>query len=103
MEVFSLVLKLLRQVEPTAFVTTHFLDFARSLQDEPPIAGLEFLRVELDEEQLSTYQFVEGVAPTSLAALTAARLGVTFERLSTLLARHSTESTSVEDEIDEAS
>ena len=102
-EVFSLVLKLLRQVRPTAFVTTHFLDFARCLQDEPPIGGLEFLRVELDAEQLSTYQFVEGVAPTSLAALTATRLGVTFERLSSLLARHSTEPPSVEDEIDETS
>ncbi|MEE2776310.1 MAG: hypothetical protein VYE73_06050, partial [Acidobacteriota bacterium] len=43
--------------------------------------ALEFLQVQLDEQQSSTYQFVEGVAPTSLAALTASRLGVTFERL----------------------
>lgn len=84
-EVFALVLKLLRQVNPTAYVTTHFLDFARSLRDDPPIAALEFLRVELDDNQLSTYQFVDGVAPTSLATLTAARLGVTFERLSAIL------------------
>ena len=84
-EVFALVLKLLRQVRPTAFVTTHFLDFASSLKENPPIDGLEFLRVQLDEQQLSTYQFVDGVAPTSLASLTAARLGVTFERLSSLL------------------
>ena len=84
-EVFAMVLRLLRRVEPVAFVTTHFLDFARSLEASPPVEALEFLQVQLDEEQRSTYQFVRGVAPTSLAALTAARLGVTFERLSTLL------------------
>ncbi|HVR29477.1 MAG TPA: DNA mismatch repair protein [Thermoanaerobaculia bacterium] len=85
-EVFAMVLRLLRHVHPTAFVTTHFLDFARSLVEHPPIDGLEFLQVELDAEQSSTYQFVPGVAPTSLAALTAARLGVTFDRLSALIA-----------------
>jgi DNA mismatch repair protein MutS2 len=80
-EVFAMVLRLLRHVRPTAFVTTHFLDFARSIADQPPITGLEFLQVELDAAQSSTYQFVPGVAPTSLAALTAARLGVTYDRL----------------------
>ena len=93
-EVFALVLKLLRQVHPTAFVTTHFLDFARSLRDEPPIEALEFLHVELDEDQMSTYQFVDGVAPTSLATLTAARLGVTFERLSSVLRERNATETS---------
>jgi DNA mismatch repair protein MutS2 len=85
-EVFAMVLRLLRHVRPTAFVTTHFLDFARSLVDDPPVAGLQFLQVELDATQSSTYQFIPGVAPTSLAALTAARLGVTFDRLSALIA-----------------
>ena len=80
-EVFAMVLRLLRQVEPTAFVTTHFLDFARSLRDEPTIEGLEFLQVQVDARLESTYQFERGVAETSLAALTAERLGVTFERL----------------------
>jgi DNA mismatch repair protein MutS2 len=84
-EVFAMVLHLLRRVEPTAFVTTHFLDFARSLEEAPPVPSLEFLQVSLDEDQSSTYQFVPGVAPTSLASLTAARLGVTFERLSALI------------------
>ena len=86
-EVFAMVLRLLRHVRPTAFVTTHFLDFARSIEHDPPIDGLEFLQVELDAGQSSTYQFVPGVAPTSLAALTAARLGVTFDRLSALIAQ----------------
>ena len=85
-EVFAMVLRLLRHMSPTAFVTTHFLDFARTLEHDPPISGLEFLQVELDAGQSSTYQFVPGVAPTSLAALTAARLGVTFERLAALIA-----------------
>lgn len=85
-EVFAMVLQLLRRAEPTAFVTTHFLDFARTLQANPPIAAMEFLQVDLDPQQRSTYQFRTGVADTSLAALTAARLGVTFERLSAMIA-----------------
>lgn len=84
-EVFEMVLRLLRRVEPIAFVTTHFLDYARSLQNGSAIAGLEFLQVEVDDEQRSTYQFQEGVAKTSLAAVTAQRLGVTFERLSRMI------------------
>jgi DNA mismatch repair protein MutS2 len=81
-EVFAMVLRLLRQVQPTAFVTTHFLDFARSLERDPVIPNLELLQAEIDSDSRSTYQFVPGVAETSLAALTAQRLGVTFERLS---------------------
>ncbi len=80
-EVFTLVLQLLRRVDPVAFVTTHFLDHARSLEGNGHVAGLEFLQVVLNEERRSTYQFKSGVAATSLAALTAARLGVTFENL----------------------
>ncbi len=81
-EVFTLVLQLLRRVEPVAYVTTHFLDHARALQENHTELGLEFLQVQLDDERRSTYQFAGGVARTSLAALTAERLGVTFENLS---------------------
>lgn len=81
-EVFTLVLQLLRRVDPVAYVTTHFLDHARSLEENHHELGLEFLQVELDEARRSTYQFIGGVARTSLAALTAERLGVTFENLS---------------------
>ncbi len=80
--VFTLVLQLLRRVQPVAYVTTHFLDHARALQQDHAELGLEFLQVELDDERRSTYQFRGGVARTSLAALTAERLGVTFENLS---------------------
>ncbi|HUP22229.1 MAG TPA: DNA mismatch repair protein [Thermoanaerobaculia bacterium] len=84
-EVFAMVLRLLRRVEPRAFATTHFLDFARTLRDQGAIHGLEFLQVEVDARLESTYQFEPGVAETSLAALTAERLGVTFERLAAKL------------------
>jgi DNA mismatch repair protein MutS2 len=90
-EVFALVLRLLRKVRPTALLTTHFLDFARSLAEAPIVSGLEFCQVEVDERQLSTYQFIPGVAETSLAALTATRLGVTFERLSSMIEAHGAE------------
>ena len=66
-----------------AFITTHFLDIAQNLEDAPPIDDLEFLQVEIDETQSSTFQFNSGVATTSLAVGTARRLGVDFERLST--------------------
>lgn len=84
-EVFSMVLQLLQRVQPRAFVTTHFLDFARNLANQPIIDDLEFLQVQIDEQMVSTYQFETGVAETSLAALTAQRLGVTFERLSSMI------------------
>lgn len=84
-EVFEMVLRLLRDVEPIAFVTTHFLDFARSLQGGRLGGDFEFRQVEVDQQQRSTYQFVDGVAETSLASVTAQRLGVTFERLSEII------------------
>jgi DNA mismatch repair protein MutS2 len=45
------------------------------------VASIDFLQVELDELERPTYRFVPGVAKTSLAAKTAARLGVTREEL----------------------
>ena len=80
-EIISMVLRLLRKLSPYAFITTHFLDIAKNLEDEPPIGDLEFVQVEIDAQQSSTYQFIPGVATTSLAVGTARRLGVDFERL----------------------
>ncbi len=65
-EVFTLVLQLLRRVQPVAYVTTHFLDHARALQQNHAELGLEFLQVQLDDERRSTYQFVDGVAGAEL-------------------------------------
>lgn len=86
-EVFSLVLSLLERLGPLAFISTHFLDYARELERETPIEGLEFLQVEVDSDQKSTYQFVAGVAETSLAAVMARRLGVTYEELAEVIDR----------------
>lgn len=86
-EIFSLVLRLLERLEPIAFVSTHFLEHARRLAEDPPIPHLEFLRVEIDDRRRSTYQFVPGVSNTSLAADVARRLGVSFEELSGLIDR----------------
>lgn len=80
-EIFSMVLRLLRRLHPVAYITTHFLDFAQELERQPPIPGLEFLQVEVADDRTSTYQFVPGVAATSLASTTAERLGVTFDEL----------------------
>ncbi len=80
-EVFALVLRLLERLTPLAFISTHFLDYARELERQPPIGGMEFLQVEVGGGQRSTYQFVPGVAQTSMAAAMAKRLGVTFEEL----------------------
>ena len=82
-----MVLELLREVRPVAFITTHFLDFGRQLAEQPPVGGLQFLQVAMNDDESSTYQFVSGVAPTSLAAATARRLGVDREQLSRLLHR----------------
>ena len=85
-ELFRLVLDLLAELEPVALVSTHFLKLAAALaheRDEPP---LRFIQVELDGEQRPTYRFIAGVAETSLAKQTAARLGVTREELHALLA-----------------
>ncbi len=84
-EIFSLVLRLLERMKAGAFVSTHFLDFARSLEQERPLPRLQFLQVEPGKEATSTYQFIPGVAASSLAQETAQRLGVTFDQLSQLM------------------
>ena len=50
--------------------------------------NLAFLQVELDEHQRPCYTVGSGVAETSLAAQTAARLGVTREELTELVRLH---------------
>ena len=88
-EIFRLVVKLLAELRPMAFITTHFLKFAARLlaeeeqeeQEEQKAGGLEFLKVELDSAENPTFQFVPGVATSSLAHRTAVRLGVTEEAL----------------------
>jgi DNA mismatch repair protein MutS2 len=86
-EIFELVVSLLAELEPQAFITTHFLQFASRLEKERPVPRLEFLQVELDAQQNPTYGFVPGVATTSLAERTAERLGVTREALRELVDR----------------
>jgi DNA mismatch repair protein MutS2 len=86
-EIFELVVSLLAELEPQAFITTHFLQFASRLEQERPVARLEFLQVELDAHENPTYGFVPGVATTSLAERTAERLGVTREALQELVDR----------------
>ncbi|HXX69737.1 MAG TPA: DNA mismatch repair protein [Polyangiaceae bacterium] len=80
-EIARLVLSLLPELGVRAFVTTHLLQFAAGLLRESSGSRLEFLQVELDASERPTYQFVPGVARTSLAHKTAARLGVTREEL----------------------
>jgi DNA mismatch repair ATPase MutS len=82
-----LVLELLSRFRPQAFITTHFLEFARGLSEKPPIPIMSFLQALLDARQKPAYQFGPGVATTSLAAQTAARLGVTREDLEAIIAR----------------
>ena len=86
-EIFELVVSLLAELEPQAFITTHFLQFASRLEKERPVSRLEFLQVELDAQENPTYGFVPGVATTSLAERTAERLGVTREALRELVDR----------------
>ncbi|KYF89310.1 DNA mismatch repair protein [Sorangium cellulosum] len=86
-EIFQLVISLLSELRPQAFITTHFLELAARLERERPVERLVFLQVELDAQQWPTYQFVGGVARTSLAQRTAARLGVTREELVALVER----------------
>lgn len=90
--IIRLVLELLSELNPQVFVTTHFLDFAKELEAEPPTERLEFLRAALDERNRPTYQFERGVAKTALAAETAARLGVTLEELASIVARRKRDS-----------
>ncbi|HEX6240254.1 MAG TPA: hypothetical protein VFZ61_05155, partial [Polyangiales bacterium] len=85
-EIFRMVLDLLRQLHPQAFISTHFLQFAARLATEHD-ATRSFLQVELDARNLPTYQFTDGVAQASLAQATAARLGVTREELTALVDR----------------
>jgi DNA mismatch repair protein MutS2 len=85
-EIFRLVVKLLAELGPTAFITTHFLRFAARLEAEKH-PGLVFLKVELDANEDPTFQFVPGVASTSLAHRTALRLGVTEEALRAAMKR----------------
>jgi DNA mismatch repair protein MutS2 len=84
-EIFELVVTLLSELRPQAFITTHFLQMASRIAQKAPVPGLLFLQVELDKHQLPTYRFVPGVADTSLAHRTAARLGVTREELLALV------------------
>ena len=86
-EIFSMVVRLLERLEASAFISTHFLDFAAELRDDTSLSSLEFLQVETDDQLASTYQFGPGVAETSLAAATAERLGVNFTELSALIDR----------------
>lgn len=87
-EIFELVVRMLGELGPQGFITTHFLTFAARLERERSIAGLRFLQVELGRDEQPTYQFMAGVARTSLASHAAARLGVTAEQLMTLIERN---------------
>jgi DNA mismatch repair protein MutS2 len=87
-EIFELVVGMLTKLSPQAFITTHFLAFAARLERERKIDALRFLQVELGPGDRPTYQFVPGVASTSLASHAAARLGVTREQLLSLVDRN---------------
>ncbi len=87
-EIFELVVRMLTRLRPQAFITTHFLAFAARLEQERKITDLRFLQVELGPDHQPTYQFVPGVARTSLAGHAAARLGVTGEQLMSLIERN---------------
>jgi len=87
-EIFELVLRMLTKLSPQTFITTHFLAFANRLEAERSIDALRFLQVELGEAQKPTYQFVSGVAKTSLAGQAAERLGVTGTQLLSLVERN---------------
>ncbi len=85
-EIARLVISLLPELKSPVFLTTHLLTLATRLQEDPPVAHLEFLQVDLDENERPTYGFRSGVARTSLAHKTAARLGVTRGELAELIA-----------------
>lgn len=87
-DIFELVVGMLTRLRPQAFITTHFLAFAARLEREQKIPDLRFLQVELGPDHEPTYQFVPGVAHTSLARHAAARLGVTGEQLLSLIERN---------------
>ena len=85
-EIARLVISLLPELGSQVLVTTHLLTLASRLAEEPPIPHIEFLQVDLDEHERPTYGFIPGVARTSLAHRTAARLGVTRDELLALVA-----------------
>ena len=87
-EIFELVVGMLTRLTPQAFITTHFLAFAARLARERKIPDLGFLQVQLGADRRATYQFVPGVAETSLAGHAAERLGVTGEQLMSLIERN---------------
>jgi len=87
-EIIRLVLSLLDELRAGVFITTHFLQFAKRLSEEPGASTLSYLQVELDDQERPTYRFVPGVAQTSLAHQTASRLGVTREELLALVRRN---------------
>jgi DNA mismatch repair protein MutS2 len=78
----QLVLEVLLELMPQAFITTHFLEFAARLA---AASRHRFLQAELDAQERPTYAFVDGVATTSLAHRVAERLGVTRESLRALV------------------
>ena len=86
-ELFQLVISLLPELHSQVFISTHFLGLAQRL-DEGDDDRLSFLRVDLDDDEQPTFQFVSGVASTSLAQKTAARLGVTRAELLELVRKH---------------
>jgi len=90
-ELFRLVIDLLAELRPQAFLSTHFLSLAAALEREaasdPASRHLRFWQVELDADEHPTYRFAAGVARTSLARQTAARLGVTRDDLRLLVRR----------------
>ena len=86
-EIFELVTSLLGELSPQALITTHFLDFAARLEAGSTDGKLVFLQTELDAHSDPTYQFVPGVARSSLASKTAERLGVTREALLELVTK----------------
>ncbi len=87
-EIFELVVRMLTRLKPQALITTHFLAFAARLEHEKKISDLRFLQVELGRDHRPTYQFIPGVAQTSLAGQAAARLGVTGDQLMALIERN---------------
>ncbi len=92
-EIFKLVLSLLGELRARVFVATHFLAFTRRLARDQGSLRLSFLQVEIDAALTPTHRFVPGVAGSSLARQTAARLGVTASDLRALVRRHTTPDT----------
>jgi DNA mismatch repair protein MutS2 len=60
-EIFELLIELLGELCPAAFISTHFLGLAARLERERPVE-LTFLEVELGANGKATYRFTPGVA-----------------------------------------